>query len=72
MSQYIEYQKNLKAKATIQDVVNIVNATLAHHIKVRHERPWYKTLWVRARTRLRRKPRAQLERVVPPQPSKEA
>lgn len=66
-----EYRKSIKAKATIEDVVNIVNATLANHIRVRHERRWYKTLWVRTRARFRRKPKAQPERVIPQEPTRE-
>lgn len=36
-----EYKKALTAKATIGEVIEIVNATLARHIEVRH-RPWWK------------------------------
>jgi hypothetical protein len=51
-----EYTKNYRDKATIEDVVNIVNATLYNHIQRRHT-PWYRRAIARMRAPKRETPK---------------
>lgn len=50
-----QYKKALNAKATVEDVINLVNQATANHLRRHHSRfAW----WQRLRDRLRRKPKA--------------